>query len=98
MNYSKTKPTVSLKRINKITLLTIMLFCINSRSISQNAFVYDNGTNWQSCFYDIIKSSDPSTFKSVSFETKKYAEMWDRDANNNRGACLLYTSPSPRDA
>jgi hypothetical protein len=85
---NSSKPTISLTLANKFTLLICLILVICSHSNAQNAYVYENGTNWHPSLYNIINSNDPSAFESIHFEGEKHAEMWDRDADNNNGALI----------
>ncbi len=78
MNHSK---------IKSVFLLLVICFA-GGFANAQNTYVYSNGTNWYAGFYDIIEATDPSAFKSVSYTKEENAKMWDREANNNKGAWI----------
>lgn len=69
----------------RLTGILMVLVFNTTKTFGQKNYVYENGTIWETYYYDVIKSDDYSVFKSAVFETEKEAEMWDREANGNKG-------------
>ncbi len=61
------------------------LYCLISTSTFCQDYIYSNGTNWYSDFYDVITAQDPSSFARVSYVGEAFVLMWDRDVNNGSG-------------
>lgn len=69
--------------------LYILTFGISLGIFAQsNGYIYLEGTAISDKFKDVIVSTDPTVFSNVSYVTVKKAEMWDRDANDNKGAWI----------
>ncbi len=74
------------KRMLSLLVLTLgMSLGVFAQS---SGYIYLEGTAISDKFKDVIVSTDPTVFSSVSYLKVKKAEMWDRDANNNKGAWI----------
>lgn len=63
-----------------------ILFISSLGSFAQNSnYIYEGGTLWYQGFYDIIKSTDVTVFKSANYKFVAKSLMWDRMINGGSG-------------